>query len=375
MDKQNCIRRNEEPLLRREMPELDSIRGIAILMVVLYHGLYWQVDLSHFPRAVRLFLTLMWTGRLGVNLFFVLSGFLITGILVDSRTRTDYYRRFYVRRALRILPAYLVILCVLLLTHYSSKAFVFLSFFYLSNLTPLFGITLSYPVLWSLAVEEHFYLLWPAFVRYLGATALGVLSLLIVALSPIARLLSFPHSISHGIANYACNDYTWNSLDGLACGAILALIVRHSKISRYRLLGFAGAFLGFSILIWMIGIPHGILTRQTAFGASLQVVPWHFAFTGVLGCALLLGSSRYKWIVDSRFLGFFGAISYGLYLIHVLIFALYDHIATSISITTAVTLPLLFLRLVIAGGISVLIAYISRRLFEERFLQLKDRLS
>jgi len=149
--------------------------------------------------------------------------------------------------------------------------------------------------------------------------------------------------------------------------------VRHRKISRYRLLGLAGVLSGFSIFIWVIGIPHGILTRQTAFGASLQVVPWHFAFTAVLGCALLLGSSRYKWMVDSRFLGFFGTISYGLYLIHVLIFALYDRIAS--STVNTVTLPMLFLRLVVAGGISVLIAFISRRFFEERFLQLKGRLS
>lgn len=85
------------------MPELDSIRGIAILAVVIYHGFYWQVDLTAFTRWQSILLTLTWPGRLGVNLFFVLSGFLITGLLLDSKAKPDYYKRFYVRRALRIL--------------------------------------------------------------------------------------------------------------------------------------------------------------------------------------------------------------------------------------------------------------------------------
>jgi peptidoglycan/LPS O-acetylase OafA/YrhL len=84
-----------EPLLRPVMPELDSIRGIAILAVLFYHGFYWNVDLAQFSKPVRLVLTGMWVGRLGVNLFFVLSGFLITGLLIDSKGRTDYYSRFY----------------------------------------------------------------------------------------------------------------------------------------------------------------------------------------------------------------------------------------------------------------------------------------
>jgi peptidoglycan/LPS O-acetylase OafA/YrhL len=139
-----------EPLLRREMPELDTIRGLAILGVLLYHGLYWNVNLSNFASLERIILTGMWAGRMGVDLFFVLSGFLITGILLDSRNRQDYYRRFYARRALRILPAYLLILAILAVTKYTPLSFVLLSLIYLSNLTPLFGIPIAYPVLWSL---------------------------------------------------------------------------------------------------------------------------------------------------------------------------------------------------------------------------------
>ena len=104
-----------EPLIRAHMPELDTIRGLAILGVLLYHGFYWVRDLSLYAPWQRHFFTLMAPGQFGVNLFFVLSGFLITGILLDSRNRPDYYQRFYFRRALRILPAYYLTLLLLIL--------------------------------------------------------------------------------------------------------------------------------------------------------------------------------------------------------------------------------------------------------------------
>src|SRR6267378_4481915 len=98
--------RCEPPLVRARMPELDSVRGVAVLMVMFYHAFYWGMNLSLFPSIEGRLLQLAWVGRLGVNLFFVLSGFLITGLLLNARSRPDYYRKFYIRRALRILPAY-----------------------------------------------------------------------------------------------------------------------------------------------------------------------------------------------------------------------------------------------------------------------------
>jgi len=99
-------------------------------------------------------------GFIGVDLFFVLSGFLITGILLDSRESRHYYARFYTRRALRILPVYYALLVLLLLLHSSSIQFVGLSFIYLANMTVFFGVSCGYGPLWSLALEEHYYLLW-----------------------------------------------------------------------------------------------------------------------------------------------------------------------------------------------------------------------
>ena len=95
-----------EPLLRSKMPELDSVRGVAILAVVFYHGFFWSNNLAGLSGVARHFVSLTRFGWLGVHLFFVLSGFLITGILEDSKSAPRYFKRFYWRRALRILPAF-----------------------------------------------------------------------------------------------------------------------------------------------------------------------------------------------------------------------------------------------------------------------------
>jgi len=161
------------------MPELDTLRGVAILAVVFYHG-FSQCDTTGLPGIVRAFFAASRFGWLGVNLFFVLSGFLITGILLDSKGTPRYYKSFYVRRALRILPAYLLLLLLLLLLPRIgvvdgriSWSFVGLSLIYLSNVTNFFGVAMQYGPLWSLAVEEQFYLLWPAAVRNLSRRALA----------------------------------------------------------------------------------------------------------------------------------------------------------------------------------------------------------
>ena len=170
-------------LLRPRMPELDTIRGIAVLLVLFFHGFGFRYGIEGFPK---LFVAATLPGWMGVNLFFVLSGFLITGILLDSKPKADYYRTFYIRRALRILPLYyavLLLLAVLARTGWvnrqASWAFLGLSFFYLSNVTVLFGVPMQYGVLWSLAVEEHFYLLWPAAVRSLSRHRVAVVGVVI----------------------------------------------------------------------------------------------------------------------------------------------------------------------------------------------------
>jgi len=365
------------PLIRPVMPELDAIRGLAIIGVLFYHGLYWNVELTKFPHFARLIFTAFWLGRQGVNLFFVLSGFLITGILLDSRSRPDYYRRFYIRRILRIVPAYFLTLLILVVFTHTPWNSIGLSLLYLSNIAPLLGVSIGYPVLWSLAVEEHFYLVWPAIVRKFGLRGLMLCCGVIILASPLSRLVTFLNGEKNGFVRYVCNEYTWNSADGLACGALFAIYLRLCAPTRPRLIQQLVATVVLAFSVWSIAMPWGIWTRQRPVGAALQVVPLQFLFVAVLAFFLIVGTSDWADFVRPKTLIFFGEISYGLYLYHLLVFALVDYIAKKCSwplISTQNPLTLL-IRFSVSCLVAVLLSAISRRLFEDRFLAMKYRLT
>jgi peptidoglycan/LPS O-acetylase OafA/YrhL len=352
------------------MPELDTLRGIAILGVVFLHGFNWPFSGLHFGRWGTLFLRLSQPGWLGVNLFFVLSGFLITRILLDSASRPDYYRRFYSRRALRILPAYYALLIVLWLIGQAGGAYVGLGFLYLANVTVFFGVAEAYGPLWSLAVEEHFYLVWPTVVHRLSRRSVGMVALGIFAVVPILRAVSFLLGYTVGLATY-----TWFVVDGLSCGALSAVLLR-SEVSRKQVMWTAGSLIVSAAVFSVAGAPFGILTRNRVLGAALQHTLISVLFSGVLLGFLLVGTSRYSATVRNSTLRFFGYISYGLYLVHLMVFRLYDkfcrHFATSL-LPRDNHFELVALRFVIAGAGAVLLAYLSRVYFENRFLRLKDR--
>jgi peptidoglycan/LPS O-acetylase OafA/YrhL len=359
-------------LVRTQMPELDSVRGVAILAVVFYHGLFWSNNLKGLTGAVKFFVNLTRFGWLGVNLFFVLSGFLITGILIDSRNSRHFYRRFYIRRALRILPVFYLVLLVLALMPGQNRNYLLLSFFYMSNLAPLFAIPMTYTMLWSLAVEEHFYMIWPWIVHRATNGAILVYASAIVIAVPIVRAFSFMTGPTEGFSYY-----TWLVADGLAMGCILAVYVRRPQFSRRGLKRFCAAALGLCAMMALFGFPFGILSRLRLLGATFMLTAAHLLFLAVLGFTLLLGTSGWSFLVDRPILKFFGKISYGLYLIHWMVFAWWDAITKnsrfSLSNTDGHTF-LLFLRFLIGGGVAVGLAYLSRWYFEEPFLKFKDRI-
>lgn len=203
-------------LLRLRMPELDTIRGIAVLLVLFFHGFGFRYGIQGLTAFPKLFVEATLPGWIGVNLFFVLSGFLITGILLDSKLKQNYYRSFYVRRALRILPLYYAVLALLVIltragwvNRRASWAFVGLSFFYLSNVTELFRVPMQYGVLWSLAVEEHFYLLWPTVVRSLTRCRVLLAGALICVLCPFLRAFYFTHGYSRATVIHGWSRMDW----------------------------------------------------------------------------------------------------------------------------------------------------------------------
>jgi peptidoglycan/LPS O-acetylase OafA/YrhL len=361
-----------EALLRPVMPELDTLRGVAILGVLFLHGFFWPYSGLHFGRWGRLWLNITQPGWLGVNLFFVLSGFLITGILLDSAARPDYYRRFYTRRALRILPAYYALLIVLWLLGQARGTYVGLGFLYLANVTEFFGVGQAYGPLWSLAVEEHFYLLWPTAVRRLSLAWVGILAAAIVVAVSILRAVGFLLGDTAGLASY-----TWYVADGLACGALIAVLLRY-PVSRQLVTRIAIGLILWPLALCGLGAPFGILTRNRLLGAALQYTLISILFSGVLLLFLLLGTGPYARITHNKTLRFFGYISYGLYLVHLMVFRLYDqfcHRFEPALLPRDNHLELVFLRFAAAGGAAVLLAYGSRIYYENWFLRIKDRMA
>jgi peptidoglycan/LPS O-acetylase OafA/YrhL len=369
----------QEKLIRPSMPELDSLRGVAILLVLFFHGFGFQFGAAKLPRLAHLFVVATMPGWIGVNLFFVLSGFLITGILLDSRQHPHYYRRFYTRRALRILPAYyalLLILSVLPLTGWFehrqiSWQFIGLSFVYLSNVTGFFGVPAQYGALWSLAVEEHFYLLWPTVVRSLSRRAIFFFAIAIVVICPMLRAITYKLGLQYGAG------YTWLVADGLAAGSLLGLSSRSWLAGRRRMKRASICCMAAGATLIALGVPFGILLGSTFPGGVFRLSALNLLFTGVLGSTLMLGTGNLRWIVLRPTLQFFGKISYGLYLVHMLAFDLADHlIAQYVPDPVAAvrgSFSLMCFRFGMAGAIAIGVAALSRKYFEEPFLRLKER--
>ena len=206
------------------LPTLDGVRGIAIALVVAH-------QLNHLGGhdiATRIADHLLVGGWAGVQLFFVLSGFLITGILLDSRESPDYYRTFYIRRALRIFPIYyiaLLLLVVLLpalgVVPPAWREHQLWLWLYLSNWTlPFVGPPL--PHFWSLAVEEQFYLLWPLLVHSRPPRALLRLCGVLAVLSVIARVAM----VAAEAPPLVIYMNSFSRLDALIAGAAVAALLR-----------------------------------------------------------------------------------------------------------------------------------------------------
>jgi peptidoglycan/LPS O-acetylase OafA/YrhL len=163
----------------------------------------------------------------------------------------------------------------------------------------------------------------------------------------------------------------------LAIGAIVAILVRRPGWDRQQVLRLSILLWTLAILIAVAGYPFRILTRRTPIGEALQHVPWNFAFAGLLGVFLLIGRGEHKSFVTPAFLLFFGQISYGLYLYHLMAFSGYAWLARKTNFESQFHLTLweqVWARMLIAGTGAVVVAHLSRRYFEEPFLRLKDRL-
>lgn len=355
------------------VPELDGIRAIAIWMVLVSHMFFgWPVADGAFKYIPRAVLQGISHGWLGVDLFFVLSGFLITGILLDSRGAQHYFRNFYARRFLRIMPLYFTVVLICAMFYRNSWSYFILSTFFAANLAHMFGIAVPHGpgVLWSLAVEEHFYLLWPVLVFLLSRRRLVTLAIAIIVLTPIARGLAVAHGMPVDATVYA---YSWFRFDGLALGGLLAIAVRWSKMSQRTAFGLAGALIGLSAAITIVGAFFGLM-HKGVLGTALRFNQAQFIFGAMLLTAYTLRGTSWTRILRTRLARTSGDLSYCIYLIHLSIGDGVVAIARRLGWNTDAALGGLgsvLTRGLIIISASFLLAMLSKKFLEEPFLKLK----
>jgi peptidoglycan/LPS O-acetylase OafA/YrhL len=356
------------------IPELDGVRALAIWMVLVFHIFYGWVrvdhDFSPIPRAVMFAVGHGW---LGVDLFFVLSGFLITGILLGSKSKPHYFRNFYVHRILRILPLYLVVLVTFFAFYSQFYGFLILSALFAANFAYAFNVAVPHgpAVLWSLAVEEHFYLFWPFLAYLMSRRALAAVAIAIVVLTPVARGLGLAAGMPIDDTVYV---YSWFRSDGLALGALLAMWSRSARASPRNNCRLGGLLVAVIAIVTIAGIPFGVLRAKTVLATALRFTEAQFCFAALLLVVLAYQGSRLTAILRSPFLRLSGALSYCIYLIHFALGDAYQFLSGYFGLNPATVfgdLGGILMRGLFIVGTSFGIASLSRKYLEEPFLRRK----
>ena len=343
--------------------ELDGLRGIAILIVMIHR--FW-------PRTdASLAADLAGAGWIGVDLFFVISGFLITGILLDTKGEPTYFRNFYVRRVLRIFPLYYLFVGAILVVFSWNPAFredagsPLWYLFYLGNIPEgLLGNDVPYwlgPV-WSLAIEEQFYLTFPWVVAYTSRKRLTHILIGILAFSPLVRLVTMLMDPAHERVQYL---FTLCRLDTIAIGCLLAVFMKSVDVQRYRVqlrkLGFV--VLGGALVLAMLTG----LDRTTGFGRTLGYSYVAVGCASIVMLAMIARDQRSTAWLRNVQLRYFGKLCFGLYLLHRPADTIVGALAMKAQLDPA-ALWLIPVKVVAA----LVLATISWRLIEQPILRLKS---
>lgn len=366
---------------RMHVPALDGVRGIAILLVFLYHSFAYGGMRPTVGLDIVLY-ELSGGGWSGVDLFFVLSGFLITGILYDAKGEDRYFRNFYARRVLRIFPLYYGFLFLIFVVlpwlaphaeRFTSPANNQIWFWtYLVNVVVAlrgWRTVGDVPHIWSLAIEEQFYVVWPLVVFLLSRRTLVLACLGMVAGSLALRLALLTTGL-----HLAAYVLTPARMDALALGGFLTLIAREpgglSRLARWARPAAVSSliFLGM-ITPWTSGFSVRNPVTQTIGFTLLAIL-----YGSILAIAVASPPDTIAGrFFAHRFLRFLGRYSYGLYVFHVPIIIYIGRLFNvgSIPRFAGSQLPGQLVFTVVTALLTMAAALLSWHLFEAQFLKLK----
>jgi peptidoglycan/LPS O-acetylase OafA/YrhL len=366
---------NIPPQGRAYFPALDGLRAISFFAVFLWH----YMGLPY--------------GWAGVDVFFVLSGFLITGILYDTRDDVHRVRNFYIRRTLRIFPLYYgVFLAIFLLTPLLLWAWTwqwiawplylgnFLRFLYphldngfVANFADAHLVSRAYPRIdlrlghfWTLCVEEQFYLLWPWIVfKVRERRKLIAICVTCIVLVPCARIFAVAHMPDALVTGGVVLHSTPFRFDTLLVGALIALVYRGAH--REQMQRMAKITLAVAVLCALAAAVYGFRFHSTN---PVERHTWLLSLIAVFAGALMLrtlvpGTISYN-IFNLRWLRSIGTVSYGAYVFHDILHDESDRIATHFHHAHS-------LAAVFGIVITLALAFLSYRFFELPILRLKDR--
>ena len=368
----------ENPGGFQHIPALDGIRGLAILLVLFFHLFASNPETG--SKLFDLLNQFRESCYLGVNLFFVLSGFLITGILLDTRTRPHFFKTFYARRALRIFPLYYGVLLVLFLLtrplHFVWSGWPFYLLTYTANLV-LWGVgplnlhPFNIHHFWSLQVEEQFYLVWPFLVYRIKRLQTLINFSLLTCLAILALRIILVALRPHLSNLYLSYSPTFSCADNLLFGCSLCILLRTS--ARQRILALAPRILAIcAMILFLAGLRyHGLIWETNffvpTFGFSLVAI----SCAALIAMALRPGSKTQR-LFANRTLRFFGKYSYGIYVFHYSLDTMLS-VPTRLYVSNHLHSKALG---VVAGAcvvmaVTIPVALLSFHFYEARFLSLK----
>lgn len=361
------------------VPALDGLRGIAILAVMLFH-FRWIFDSGSdaISRGLSAGLSFGW---MGVDLFFALSGFLITGILLETRDSSSYFRAFYGRRSLRIFPLfYLTLLLVLGAGPVISRAWGHQNLWghinplwyllYAANWQPGFHGLMDPMVghFWSLCVEEQFYLVWPMLVWLTPPRWLPRLALLLAVFSLLLRFVL----LQSGGGGEGVYRMTLTRMDGLALGSWVAIANRDPEMRQWL-------HARVHTLLWMslAGIVGTILVQRGFDPDSAAMQYTGYLFLGIFFAAIVHlaanASGSFARALAWRPLLIAGTFSYAMYVFHIplerMVRPVVGRIAASLPLPAALALRTFYVVAMVA--IMFGIGWLSWNLFEKHLLKLK----